>query len=143
MRKIAIVVIAVLFVAIFFDGMLFWRTADGVTREGRERNRQILCVSNGKDLGYFKRPFLGFTEETEIGGQIFAGWYLVEAEHRDILPFKAFFFEGVFVEGLEIGERFETPKEKWGKVEFVGQPTILETFEMVSKSAPRCAPALR
>jgi len=145
-EKLSVIATAIALVAIIIAGLIWiwWWVQRPPTRVSPAEVTQLVCTAYSepkKPFESFEKPFLGFTEEVEVGGKRFAGWYLVEARYKDALPFKAFFFEDVFVDGLEIGERFETLREVWGKTEFIDYPTLLDAFKDIATNAPRCAPA--
>lgn len=75
-----------------------------------------------KDFLEFNEPVIGFTETdfTEMGWH----WYLVEKELAPLLNFKSYFTydesysQFVYIDGLEIGEKFVTPATDWIELEF-------------------------
>jgi hypothetical protein len=83
-------------------------------------------------------PIIGFTETVVINGVTYAGWYIVESDFAPLLPFKAWFEEAVYVDGLEIGERFETPRSQWPLRGFIDYVTMMEAFLDLSVHAPVC-----
>lgn len=86
----------------------------------------------------FKNPIIGFTETVFLYGQVYSGWYIVESDFAPLLPFKAFFLNEAYVDGLEIGERFETPRKLWGVKEFMDYPNMLRAYEDLRVHAPIC-----
>lgn len=92
------------------------------------------------DFTSLEDPVIAFTERVIIDGNEYAGWYLLERSLLHILPFKAFFLvsDGVYVDGLEIGERFETPAALWEETEFIDFPSMLVAFNDLSRLAPTC-----
>jgi hypothetical protein len=83
-------------------------------------------------------PFLGFTETMVVYGVTYAGWYIVEGDMATLLPFKAWFWKEVYVDGIEIGERFETPRSQWASSGFIDYETMEEAFLDLSEHAPVC-----
>lgn len=83
-------------------------------------------------------PFVGFTETTFVDGVMYAGWYVVEADFASLLPFKAYFYRDVYTDGLEIGERFETPRSEWALTPFIDYDNMLAAFNDISVHAPMC-----
>lgn len=83
-------------------------------------------------------PIIGFTETVLLYGNVYSGWYIVESDFAPLLPFKAFFLSDTYVDGLEIGERFETPRKLWGVKEFMDYPNMLRAYEDLLAHAPIC-----
>lgn len=101
----------------------------------------LTCSMWGEqNVGYseLSKPIIGFTETVVIGGETYGGWYIIEADSAHLLPFKAWFEEGVYIDGLEIGERFKTPRSEWRTREFMDYNNMEEAFLDLSTYAPLC-----
>jgi hypothetical protein len=106
------------------------------------RAEQYLACSgwNNQTIRFseLKNPIIGFTETVLLYGEVFSGWYIVESDFAPLLPFKAWFAQTVYIDGLEIGERFETPRSQWATKGFIDYVTMMEAFLDLSVHAPVC-----
>lgn len=119
--------------------LLLTLSQPGVAQE----QSHIKCTTwEGRSIEFasLENPVIAFTERVTVDGEEYAGWYLLERSLMHLLPFKAFFLvnDGVYVDGLEIGERFETPAALWEETEFIDFPSMLVAFNDLSRLAPTC-----
>lgn len=115
-----------------------------------QNGREIVCDTSWeiqeKDFLEFKDPVIGFTV-TDFSGRDLH-WYLVEKEIMFVMNFKAYFVHDpelsqfVYIDGLEIGERFITPASEWIGIEFFDEvfwwPNMSIAFMDLTTFAPRC-----
>lgn len=101
----------------------------------------LSCLPQNERQVHFQdltNPIIGFTETVLLYGEVYSGWYVVESDFAPLLPFKAFFLNNMYVDGLEIGERFETPRELWEVKEFMDYPNMLRAYKDLAAHAPIC-----
>ena len=115
--------------------LVFTAFSFGVTQDYLSCSLQIERSVSFSDL---TNPIIGFTETVFLYGEEYSGWYVVESDFAPLLPFKAFFLRDMYVDGLEIGERFETPREFWAEKGFMDYPNMLRAYEDLSIYAPIC-----
>ena len=109
---------------------------------GLAQNYLSCSLQNEQSVSFsdLTEPVIGFTETVVLYGKVYSGWYIVESDFAPLLPFKAFFVEDVYIDGLEIGERFETPRLLWGEKEYIEYQNILQAYEDLVAHAPICVP---
>lgn len=108
-------------------------------------SENLLCTEwneGGVFYTNIQDPFIGFTEKVVVNGVTYAGWYIVEADLASALPFKAYFFQGVYTDGIEIGERFETLSDDWRSTPFMDFSDMGAAFSYLSSHAPVCTTSI-
>jgi len=129
MRKVPKILSSLLLV-ILFGGLL-----------GIVSAQELNCSTwetRSKPFSAFENPLIGFTRAVIIDGTEYAGWYIIEAKYASHLPLKAYFIGDYYIDGLEIGERFVTPKEEWGSGNTPDYPNLLAEYADLTKYAPDC-----
>ncbi|MEX0933587.1 MAG: hypothetical protein WDZ74_02410 [Candidatus Paceibacterota bacterium] len=101
----------------------------------------LSCLPQNEQSVHFQDltdPIIGFTETVLLYGAVYSGWYIVELDFAPLLPFKAFFLSDTYVDGLEIGKRFETPRKLWMEKGFMDYQNMLRAYEDLKAHAPIC-----
>lgn len=128
--------------------LVFIGSFTGSASAGVERS--VICNTDWmpQEKGFleFMDPVIGFTVIDFSGNGLH--WYLVEEEIAPLLHFKSYFIFDksrslfVYIDGLEIGERFVTPATEWVTLEFHDEtfywPNMSAAFFQLSAYAPRC-----
>lgn len=103
--------------------------------------QEFRCSTEGtrtEAFSDFVDPVIGFTGQIVVEEKVYAGWYIIERDTMSILRFKSFFLDNEYIDGLEIGERFVTPRSEWENTEFLDFPNTLVAYEELSQHAPTC-----